>query len=114
MTIAPRPPLTAANLARQQGEEVLANDTTAVNFDNGNYDNKVVTYTANRTITLSATAKGEKTLRVKSDGLGTWTLTWPGGLKGATPPADVGTTDGVLVIFYYDGTDWWVTSVIDD
>jgi hypothetical protein len=107
MTIAPRPAITASNAARQQGEETLANDTTAVDFDAGNYNNKVVTVTGNITFTLSTVVSGEKTLRIKSDGLGTWTLTWPVNMQGS-PPASVSTTTGILVNLYYDGTDYWV------
>lgn len=107
MTIAPRPPISGTapgSMSRLQGQDTLANNTVSIDFDSGSYDNKIVTYTANASITLSSTTEGHKSIVIKSNDGTTYNLTWVN-VDIGLPPTTVSSTDGILIRFYDDGTN---------
>lgn len=94
-------------VSRKMGADNLGNIAVAApfDFDDNNYDNKIVTVTASvNTILLTATRTGYYSIRFKA-AAGPYNLGW-GSIPfySATPPASIN-AETILVELYYDAVD---------
>ena len=99
--------------SRKEGADDLGttSGSITVDFDAGDYDNKVVTLDGAGTLTLDATRPGAYYVTVKSDSSTERSITWVAGAGSFhslwQSPTSVGSTDGITVRFHFDGSVWY-------